>query len=117
MKKGKTDQVGEAQVETYFGNSQKVAGIREAQPNNPQQGEGKMKKEEAALVARGLTKPAAEAIKVLGKNGGVTEEELKTKFKRWGHVRNALTRRNLIKVTKKGVASLNADGRKVLQAL
>lgn len=74
-----------------------------------------MKKEEAAAIAKGLTAPAIEAIKFL--STARPEADVKAQFARWGHIRNALQRRELIKSTKAGVFSLNANGKAVLKAL
>lgn len=75
-----------------------------------------MKKEEAAAIAKSLTAPSIDAIKFLAT--ARTEADLKGAFKRWGHIRNALNRRELIKATKAGsVFSLNGNGKAVLKAL
>ena len=74
-----------------------------------------MKKEEVATLAKNLTAPSIDAIKFLAT--AQPEADVKAKFKRWGHIRNALHRRGLIKSTKAGVFSLSADGRAVLKTL
>lgn len=74
-----------------------------------------MKKEEAAAIAKKLTAPSIDAIKFLAT--ARPEADMKNAFSRWGHIRNALNRRELIKATKAGVFSLNGNGRAVLKAL
>ena len=74
-----------------------------------------MKLKEAMDTAKTLTAPAIDAIKFL--EVARPEADVKAKFQRWGHIRNALLRRDLIKETKSGMFSLNANGRAVLKSL